>query len=319
MKIIVACLLATLFSTECFCQLLDQSISQISNDIAQKVSKKNKVKLALTDFVNGEGTTDALTNYIREEMESKLINADDLQVMDRKHIKLLLFEHKLQSEGLIDESTAKSAISFIKVDGWVVAQVTSIGDGIKIKVTVTDVTTSLMYASAESGLISDIAIKNLLEKLCTECGGRGTVQLQTRCAICEGAGSYVCQDCKGLGRGTGLSSGIKCDVCHGDGKMSCKACNGNGRIVSNKICVKCNGKVPLNYGNIQASQKKTEICTACNGNGKLREESNCSKCVGTGQLLIRFELRQCPDCSGRGQIVSFIACSKCDGKGKLQL
>ena len=164
-----------LLGVESYSQGLDACISNIANDVAQKVSKKNKVKLALADFLNNEGKVDALTEYIRQELELKLINADNLQVMDRKHFRKLLEENHLQSQGFIDESVAKSAVAFIKIDGLVLAEITYMGDQVKIKVTVTDITTSLMYAASSSELINDVAIKNLLEpevKICSECGGK---------------------------------------------------------------------------------------------------------------------------------------------------
>jgi RecJ-like exonuclease len=327
MKFIITIFLATLFNVECYSQQLDQNISEIANDLAQKVSKKSRVKLALTDFVNSEGKIDALTSYIRDELELKLINSDyDLQVIDRKHIQLLLSEHHLQSEGLIDETTAKSAISFIKIDGWLLAEITTLGDQIKIKVTVTDVSTSQIYAASTSGLISDIAIKNLLEpeiKVCTECGGKGVVQIQTTCTSCEGNGSYKCSDCKGTGRRPGMTVGsyIKCETCNGVGKIECKICSGNGKIISYKTCPKCNGKVQLPTSSTQINQTKMEFCSDCAGTGKIKVQTTCAKCSGSGQVPFgptsNWEIKPCQYCSGKGQIISYKTCPKCNGTGKL--
>lgn len=327
MRLIITFLLSTLLSFDCYSQQLDQSIREIANDLAQKVSKKNKVKLALTDFVNSEGKTDALTDYIREELELKLINSDyDLQVIDRKHIKLLLSEHHLQSEGLIDESTAKSAISFIKVDGWVIAEITTLADQIKIKVTVTDVSTSLIYAASASGLISDIAIKNLLNpelKVCTECGGKGRVQFQTICTSCDGKGSYDCSDCKGTGRRSGMTVGshIPCESCNGTGKITCRICAGNGKIISYKTCPKCNGKIQIQAGGTQMNPTRLELCDECGGSGKVKVQTVCDKCSGTGEVPFgpksNWEIRACQYCSGKGKLTSFKICAKCSGKGKL--
>ena len=205
---IITLILGMLLGFQASSQNLDLSITKIANDLAQKVSKKNKVKLALTDFVNNEGKTDALTDYIREQLELKLINSDGLEVMDRKHIKRILEEHKLRSDGLINEESLKSAISFIMVDGLVMAEVISVGDKIQIKVTVTDVSTSLIYAASSSELIEDVAIRKILEeKICSECGGRGTVQVQSICTTCNGTGYIACSSCKGTGQTVMLNFG----------------------------------------------------------------------------------------------------------------
>jgi RecJ-like exonuclease len=328
MKLIIAFTLSILLFFESYSQQLDQSINEIATDLSQKVFKKNKTKLALTDFVNSEGKVDALTEYIREELELKLINADqDLQIMDRKHIKLLLSEHRLQSDGLIDEATAKSAISFIKVDGWILAEITTLGEQIKIKVTVIDITTSQIYAAVASGLISDIAVKKLLEpeiKACTECGGKGTIQMQSTCPTCKGNGTYSCINCKGTGRREGMTIGsyLTCEACSGVGKFYCKLCSESGKIITYKTCPKCNGIVPKkSTANSTQASAKVEICNGCNGKGKLRIESTCPTCNGYGWApigpLVGYERKPCQTCSGTKKVSSFIVCSKCKGVGKL--
>ncbi len=309
-------------------QSLDQNITVLANDIAQKIAKKNKTRLALTDFVNNEGKVDAVTDYIREELELKLINADDLQVIDRKHIKLLLSENKLQSEGLIDESTAKSAVSFIKVDGWVIAEITTLGDQIKIKIKVIDVTTSQIYAASTSELISDAAIQNLLNppiKICSECGGKGVVQEQTTCSACEGVGSFRCKSCGGTGQLPGMWVGSykTCEGCGGKGKINCNVCTGKGKIISYKTCPKCNGKLQLTSGTgtAQAVSTKVELCPECGGSGKLKQEVTCTSCSGSGEAPFgpasNWERKPCSSCSGKGKKVISSKCPTCNGSGKI--
>ena len=145
-------------------QGLDQNLKLAATDIAQKIIKKNKTQIAVADFVNNVGKSDALTQYVTEQFEMGLINAPgEVQIMDRKHIKQLLLDNHLQSEGLIDEARARSAISFIKVDGWALGEITSFGDQIKISVKVIDVSTSLIYAAYTTDLISDPTIKKIIQ------------------------------------------------------------------------------------------------------------------------------------------------------------
>lgn len=317
-----------LFCITSFSQKLDLSITNLANDITQKVTKKNIVRLALTDFVNGDGKVDALTNYIRQELETKLINADNLQVIDRKHIKLLLSDNKLESEGLINESVAKSSSAFIKVDAWVLAEITYLGEQVKIKITVIDVTTSLMYAAASSELIDDIAIKNLLdpeEKVCSMCGGKGVVQTQTTCTACAGKGSIVCKDCNGTGKRSGMTVGsyITCEGCNGRGRFTCNGCSGNGKIITYKTCPKCNGKVLIKSSTATQSnsQGKVEICPDCLGAGKMKTEVSCNSCGGTGRAPFgpasNWENKPCKACSGKGTKVLLAVCTRCNGTGKL--
>lgn len=147
-----------------YSQKLQSTIQQVSNEIARKTSKKHRTRLAVADFVNNAKADDPITRYVTDQVETYLINSDsELSVVDRRHIKQLLAEHHLQSEGLIDESTARSSISFIKVDGWVIGEVTSFEDQIKITIKVIDVSTSEIFAATSSEPVSDPAIKKLVE------------------------------------------------------------------------------------------------------------------------------------------------------------
>lgn len=162
MRSIIIILFTFLLYNYCNSQNLDQSIKSMADNITSKVIDKNKSKIALSDFVNNSGKSDALTKYITDQMEMDLVNSNaGLHVMDRKYIKQILAEHHLQSEGLIDESVAKSSISFIKVDGWMVGEIISFGEGIKITVKIIDITTSEILAMESTGIIKDNIIKSL--------------------------------------------------------------------------------------------------------------------------------------------------------------
>ncbi|SFD85636.1 hypothetical protein SAMN05518672_103538 [Chitinophaga sp. CF118] len=324
MKSFVVILLAMFFCNQVNSQSLDQGISDIASDIAQKVSKKNKVRLALTDFVNSEGKVDALTDYVRKELELKLINAENLQVMDRKHIKLLLSDNNLQKDGLIDESIAKSSTSFIKVDGWVIAEITTVGNKIKVKVTVSDVITSLMYAASSAVCNGDdLTVKNLLDpevKVCNVCNGKGTIQVKTICATCGGKGNRLCRRCAGNGKvesNTWSGRYERCEECNGTGKNICNICEGRGKVINYDTCPKCNGKNMGISDNTENSPTEKDICSVCMGSGKMNHRQNCTVCAATGKLVVRGNLMNCSNCNGTGISTTVTLCTTCNGTGKL--
>jgi hypothetical protein len=313
-----------------FSQGLNESISNLASDIAQKVSKKNKVKLTLADFVTSEGKVDPLCEYIRKDLELKLINADNLQILDRKHLAKMLEENHLQSQGLIDESVVKSSVGFSKIEGLVLAEITYVGTNVNVKVTVTDINTSLMYAAASIDMPNDATIKNINDpeiKVCTYCGGKGSVQVQTVCNTCKGAGNIICQDCRGSGRRNGMTVGsyITCEGCGGKGKYICQTCLGKGKQFSYETCPKCHGKVlpenlrqPTTTGIPAPVNKKGEVCMVCYGTGKIEtSRGSCGSCGGTGQIVYRGNLTTCSYCSGSGTRVTYEKCRSCNGTGKL--
>lgn len=164
MKKIVFTFLVLSCSMFLYAQNLDKKIKDLSENVAQKVSAKKKIRLALGDLVNNSGKADDFTNYIGAQVETNLINSDaGLEILDRKHLKQLLSDNHLQSEGLIDETTAKSSVAFVKVDGWVLGEITSFENQFKITIKVIDVSTSIILASVTSDPISNSAIQQFQE------------------------------------------------------------------------------------------------------------------------------------------------------------
>lgn len=163
MKCTLLVVLLLIAAPICYSQTLEQVIRNLSAQIAQKSARKNRTVLALADFTNNAGKSDPLTKYVTEQLENTLAQDTLLSIIERKQVKQLLAEHNLQSQGLIDQSTARSAIAFIKADGWMMGEVTSFNDQVKISIKVIDVTTSEIFAAASSSLFSDPAITKLLE------------------------------------------------------------------------------------------------------------------------------------------------------------
>lgn len=217
---------------------LDHELKLLSDDLAAKVFRKNKVRLALADFGRSSDKNDPSFIYIREQIEMNLINADNLQVMDRKHIQALLDEHNLDDEGYISERTAKSAIAFIKVDGWVLGEITKFGDQVKIQLKVIDVSTSQIYAVSTSNLIDMSELRK-----CNECNGTGVLHSKTTCITCKGSGGETCYSCGGVGNPYNGLTGKKqaCETCAGKGKIGCNVCRGTGQMTASHTCSKCQG------------------------------------------------------------------------------
>ncbi len=151
------------FAHMTFGQTANSLLKNAANDMANKIAKRGKRSIAVADFVNNAGATDKITNYLREQFEIDIINAEgNISILDRKHIKQLLSDNHLQSQGLIDETTAKNSVGFIKVDGWAFGEITTFGDKIQISIKVIDVTSSEIFAAYSSEPISDPYLKSMI-------------------------------------------------------------------------------------------------------------------------------------------------------------
>ncbi|HWB62385.1 MAG TPA: FlgO family outer membrane protein, partial [Chitinophagales bacterium] len=107
--------------------------------------------------------------YLSEVISVKLVdNPGYFQVVDRQHLAQILKEHKLNSEGYIDEATAKQLGKIIAVDAIVTGTITVLSDKIMITLKVLDTETALVVAASLSDLPLDADACALLG---INCGG----------------------------------------------------------------------------------------------------------------------------------------------------
>jgi hypothetical protein len=226
-----------------YAQALDQHLNIIGEDLATRIIKKGKKQVALLDFTTENGQTNALTRYVQEFVEFHLINTE-LEVLDRKHLKLLLSENRLQSDGLINETTAKAAVGFTKIEGWILGEVISNGDEVIVRLKVLDIATSRVFAASMTEKITDRKVSVILQpKSCYTCNGSGNIDSKVKCTICQGTGGPRCTHCQGSGVMT-LGLGGKppaCEFCMGRGKVQCTVCKGTGQEIQRNACLKCSG------------------------------------------------------------------------------
>lgn len=238
MKRILLIIACVWYSQVIYAQSLDQHLKTIGEDLATKILKKGKKRVALLDFTTESGETNALTRYVQEFIEIHLINTE-LEVLDRKHLKLMLSENRLQSDGLIDETTAKAAVGFTKIEGWILGEIIFNDDEITVRLKVLDIGTSRVFAASVIEKITDKKISAILQpKSCYTCNGSGSIESKIRCNTCKGTGGPSCFSCGGSGAGL---MNTTCEFCKGKGKILCSVCKGTGQEFQRNVCDKCSG------------------------------------------------------------------------------
>lgn len=144
----------------------EKQLSYFSNDLAAKIKKSHKLKIAVSDFLDNNQIQTELGKSIAEELSVGLINAnsDSFQVMERSNLTAILTEHKLASTGLIDPETAKKLGKLKAVDAVIVGTITPLINSFRITIKVLDTETGLAFAATNASIASTPEIKELFSK-----------------------------------------------------------------------------------------------------------------------------------------------------------
>lgn len=134
-------------------QDFDSELEQLAKNIASKLDGRTNQKIAVWGFVTENGEQTALGNYITEDFSVYLTNfGDNIEIIDRNHLNVLLKEHQLNSEGYIDEKTAKELGKIIAVDAVITGTYTVLNTNVKVRVKVLDTETALQFAASMANL-----------------------------------------------------------------------------------------------------------------------------------------------------------------------
>ena len=121
------------------------------------------------------------------------------------------------------------------------------------------------------------------DRVCPECGGKGSEQAVVVCPFCKGLKRVDCFECKGSGQ-------MECKACGGTGRVSRNVPDGKGYRTEDHACAPCKGtgRIP---------------CRKCNG----AQQVTCPKCKSAGEITDKVA---CPVCK-KGRVV----CPICGGRG----
>ncbi len=113
----------------------DDELSRIGRELTDCLSGEAPLKVAAVDFTDLQGQATELGRLLAEELSTELaMTAKALgpQIVDRNHLRAVLKEHELSSEGLIDPKTAKELGRFAGIDVVVTGNVLALDQTIKV-------------------------------------------------------------------------------------------------------------------------------------------------------------------------------------------
>ena len=142
---------------------LAQDMRPASAALAQKIATARSKKVAVVDFTDLQGNVTQLGRFIAEELSIALAgDAKDFEVIDRSSIRVILQEHKLASEGLIDPTTARKLGQIAGVDTLITGTITPLGDSVHVGLKALNTETARVLAGFSVEIPRTRAINDLL-------------------------------------------------------------------------------------------------------------------------------------------------------------
>lgn len=141
---------------------LDLKLSDLTSQIIKSLNEKGKKKIALIPFSKLDGNPTKLGAYLSEELITRLFKARLFTIVERKLIKQIIDEHKLNTSGFIDEGTVKEFGRILGVDAICTGTVTDLDSTVKINARIIDTETGSVFAVAGVEILKDKMIRKLL-------------------------------------------------------------------------------------------------------------------------------------------------------------
>ncbi|WP_350293564.1 FlgO family outer membrane protein [uncultured Croceitalea sp.] len=147
-------------------QHFDSGLESLAEELAEKLNEKEKTKVAIWGFFTESDKHEDFGSYLTEDFSIYLGNyATNFGIIDRPHLKVILKEHRLIADGLIDEKTTKKLGKISAADAIIVGTYTILDNKIKIRVRILDTETALQIGGVMRALSMNDDIAHLLGKL----------------------------------------------------------------------------------------------------------------------------------------------------------
>ena len=143
----------------------DIKLPPIASSLLKGIEQTGKKRVAVVDFVDLDGNTSELGKFIAEELSVELTqSAVGIEVVDRGHLKAILREHQLKSEGVLDPATTKQLGLLAGVDILVTGSITDLGDSVYIVAKALATDTGRIVAASSGSLPKTPEVKALLRR-----------------------------------------------------------------------------------------------------------------------------------------------------------
>ncbi len=134
----------------------DKSVSEASNDLANKLILKNKKKIVVLYVTDLNKTQTVAGKYIADVISVDIVNnAGNFEVFDRENLSGIAEAKKLIAEGYIDVEKAKALGKMLSVEVIIIGNYTVLSNTLKLTLKAFDSNTGLVIAATGKELPID--------------------------------------------------------------------------------------------------------------------------------------------------------------------
>jgi len=144
---------------------LDSQLDNLSNQIVDSLTQKQKSKIAVIEFSDLDGNITEFGKYLSEELITRLFLTDKFYVVERSLLNKILEEHKFNLSGLVDENTIKELGKLLGVDAIASGSITDLGDYVKVNARLISTETGSVFSAAAVKIKKDQTVTTLLGKI----------------------------------------------------------------------------------------------------------------------------------------------------------
>lgn len=177
---------------------LDQRVSELSQQIANKMSAKQKTTIAVVEFTDLQGNVTDFGRFLAEELVTRLGDLEKFKVIERQLLTKIIVEQKLSLSGVVDPASAKQLGKILGVDAIVAGSMTNLAQNVRVNARLISTETGEVFATAAADIFKDESVTGLMSSSTTSPVGKPAPQRQgdTQKVIKNGVFGFDLEKCK---------------------------------------------------------------------------------------------------------------------------
>lgn len=145
-------------------QTLDLEMPPLALSVSNALSSQGFRNIAALDFTDLKGQRTELGRFLSERLTVEMVMVGKVSMLDRANLGIVLAEHRLTEEGLVDPANAKQLGMFAGVDAIIIGNITMVDGGLELIVKAIATESARIVAAGRVSFTKTSAIQQLLNR-----------------------------------------------------------------------------------------------------------------------------------------------------------